>query len=95
MIEGQTQAGILPKDGLADTAGAICGQLAGAFWGESGISESLRLGLAHGLRLPFRRLGVFPGRDKIIAILATVATSVHLQWFAASLPKALRRLVHV
>jgi ADP-ribosyl-[dinitrogen reductase] hydrolase len=30
----------------ADTTGAICGQLAGAFWGESGISESLRSGLA-------------------------------------------------
>jgi len=30
----------------ADTTGAICGQLAGAYWGESGISESLRSGLA-------------------------------------------------
>lgn len=30
----------------ADTTGAICGQLAGAFWGESGISESFRSGLA-------------------------------------------------
>jgi ADP-ribosylglycohydrolase len=30
----------------ADTTGAICGQLAGAFWGESGISELLRSGLA-------------------------------------------------
>ena len=30
----------------ADTTGAICGQLAGAFWGESGISDSLRSGLA-------------------------------------------------
>lgn len=29
-----------------DTTGAICGQLAGAYWGESGISESLRAGLA-------------------------------------------------
>jgi hypothetical protein len=28
----------------ADTTGAICGQLAGAFWGESGISQSLRSG---------------------------------------------------
>ena len=28
----------------ADTTGAICGQLAGAFWGESGIPESLRSG---------------------------------------------------
>jgi ADP-ribosylglycohydrolase len=30
----------------ADTTGAICGQLAGANWGEAGISESLRSGLA-------------------------------------------------
>jgi ADP-ribosyl-[dinitrogen reductase] hydrolase len=30
----------------ADTTAAICGQLAGAFWGESNISESLRSGLA-------------------------------------------------
>jgi ADP-ribosyl-[dinitrogen reductase] hydrolase len=30
----------------ADTTGVICGQLAGAYWGESGISESLRTGLA-------------------------------------------------
>jgi ADP-ribosyl-[dinitrogen reductase] hydrolase len=30
----------------ADTTGAICGQLAGAYWGESGISEPLRAGLA-------------------------------------------------
>jgi ADP-ribosyl-[dinitrogen reductase] hydrolase len=31
----------------ADTTGAICGQLAGAYWGESNIPESLRSGLAH------------------------------------------------
>ena len=30
----------------ADTTGAICGQLAGAYWGESNISASLRSGLA-------------------------------------------------
>jgi ADP-ribosyl-[dinitrogen reductase] hydrolase len=30
----------------ADTTGAVCGQLAGAYWGESGISEPLRTGLA-------------------------------------------------
>ena len=30
----------------ADTTGAICGQLAGAYWGESGIPEGLRTGLA-------------------------------------------------
>jgi hypothetical protein len=31
----------------ADTTEAICGQLAGAFWGESNIPESLQSGLAH------------------------------------------------
>jgi ADP-ribosyl-[dinitrogen reductase] hydrolase len=30
----------------SDTTDAICSQLAGAYWGESGISESLRSGLA-------------------------------------------------
>jgi hypothetical protein len=30
----------------ADTTGAICGQLAGAYWGESQIPDSLRSGLA-------------------------------------------------
>jgi ADP-ribosyl-[dinitrogen reductase] hydrolase len=30
----------------ADTTGAICGQLAGAYWGEAKIPESLRSGLA-------------------------------------------------
>mgnify|MGYP000364291541 CR=1 FL=1 len=30
----------------ADTTGAVCGQFAGAFWGESGIPESLLAGLA-------------------------------------------------
>ena len=30
----------------ADTTGAICGQLAGAYWGESKIPQSLRSGLA-------------------------------------------------
>lgn len=29
----------------ADTTGAVCGQLAGAYWGESGIPEPLRTGL--------------------------------------------------
>lgn len=32
----------------ADTTGAVCGQLAGARWGESGIGEDLRTGLAGG-----------------------------------------------
>jgi len=31
----------------ADTTGAVCGQLAGAFFGESQIPQSLRTGLAH------------------------------------------------
>jgi ADP-ribosyl-[dinitrogen reductase] hydrolase len=30
----------------ADTTGAICGQIAGACWGESGIPASLLTGLA-------------------------------------------------
>jgi ADP-ribosyl-[dinitrogen reductase] hydrolase len=30
----------------ADTTGAVCGQLAGACWGESGIPEAWRRGLA-------------------------------------------------
>ena len=30
----------------ADTTGAVCGQFAGAHWGESGIPETLRAGLA-------------------------------------------------
>ena len=30
----------------ADTTGAVCGQLAGAYWGYSGIAERLMAGLA-------------------------------------------------
>lgn len=30
----------------ADTTGAVCGQFAGAYWGESGITPALRSGLA-------------------------------------------------
>ena len=30
----------------ADTTGAICGQLAGAYWGEAGIPQEWREGLA-------------------------------------------------
>ena len=30
----------------ADTTGAVCGQLAGAYWGESGIPLEWREGLA-------------------------------------------------
>lgn len=44
----------------ADTTGAICGQLAGAYWGEAGISESLRSGLARKdmLEKAFSGLGI-------------------------------------
>jgi ADP-ribosyl-[dinitrogen reductase] hydrolase len=42
--EGVLRAVNLGDD--ADTTGAICGQLAGAYWGESNIPESLRSGLA-------------------------------------------------
>ncbi len=48
-ILGQTHFIKSVEDNLrdeADTTGAICGQLAGEYWGESGISESLRAGLA-------------------------------------------------
>ncbi len=31
----------------ADTTGAVCGQLAGAYWGESGILKEWWEGLAH------------------------------------------------
>ena len=30
----------------ADTTGAVCGQIAGAFWGEDGIPAEWRQGLA-------------------------------------------------
>lgn len=45
----------------ADTTGAICGQLAGAYWGESGISESLRSGLARMEILDGAMAGLFGG----------------------------------
>ncbi|MEJ7592076.1 MAG: ADP-ribosylglycohydrolase family protein [Planctomycetaceae bacterium] len=47
----------------ADTTGAICGQLAGAFWGESGISESLRSGLARWNMLEIAMVGVVTKKD--------------------------------
>ena len=43
----------------SDTTGAICGQLAGAYWGESGISESLRSGLARMDMLENAMVGLF------------------------------------
>jgi ADP-ribosyl-[dinitrogen reductase] hydrolase len=45
----------------ADTTGAICGQLAGAYWGESGISESLRAGLARMDMLEKALAGILAG----------------------------------
>ena len=44
----------------ADTSGAICGQLAGAYWGESGIPNSLRLGLARVDMLEKALAGIVP-----------------------------------
>ena len=44
----------------ADTTGAVCGQLAGAYWGESGIPESLRSGLARMDMLEKALLGIIP-----------------------------------
>ena len=49
----------------ADTTGAICGQLAGAYWGESGISESLRAGLAR-MDMLERALGGIVGDQRPI-----------------------------
>lgn len=43
----------------ADTTGAICGQIAGAFWGESTIPESLRSGLARRELLENALAGMF------------------------------------
>jgi len=48
-ILGQTHFIKSVEDNLgddADTTGAICGQLAEAYWGEAGIPELLRSGLA-------------------------------------------------
>ena len=45
----ETQEAVLRAVNLgddADTTGVVCGQLAGAFWGESQIPGSLRSGLA-------------------------------------------------
>jgi ADP-ribosylglycohydrolase len=46
----------------ADTTGAICGQLAGAYWGESNIPESLRTGLARRDMLEAALVGIFETR---------------------------------
>lgn len=44
----------------ADTTGAVCGQLAGAYWGESNIPDSLRSGLARMDMLEIALAGVCP-----------------------------------
>jgi ADP-ribosylglycohydrolase len=44
----------------ADTTGAVCGQLAGAYWGESGIPNSLRTGLARREMLESALAGILP-----------------------------------
>jgi len=44
----------------ADTTGAICGQLAGAYWGESEIPQSLRSGLARADLLETALSGIVP-----------------------------------
>jgi ADP-ribosyl-[dinitrogen reductase] hydrolase len=45
----------------ADTTGAICGQLAGAYWGESGIPQSLRSGLERMDMLEKALVGILAG----------------------------------
>lgn len=47
----------------ADTTGAICGQLAGAYWGESGIPESLRSRLARMDMLEIAMTGLLTKTD--------------------------------
>jgi ADP-ribosyl-[dinitrogen reductase] hydrolase len=46
----------------ADTTGAICGQLAGTYWGESGISEPLRSGLARMDMIENALAGIVPSK---------------------------------
>ena len=49
----------------ADTTGAVCGQLAGAYWGESGIPAGWLDGLARKdmIEQGLRGFGV-PGRER-------------------------------
>ena len=51
----------------ADTTGAVCGQLAGACWGESGIPETLKTGLAgqHLFADILEKLVNHPGADTV------------------------------
>jgi ADP-ribosylglycohydrolase len=50
----------------ADTTGAVCGQLAGAYWGESGIPESWRSGLAGGDMLDSALSGMLGSEPPLI-----------------------------
>ena len=58
----------------ADTTGAVCGQLAGAYWGESGIPQEWREGLARqghdreGPGRPIEIAGVSEERRKIATL---------------------------
>ncbi len=45
----------------ADTTGAVCGQIAGAYWGEGGIPEEWRAGLARRDLLEQALAGLLPG----------------------------------
>jgi ADP-ribosyl-[dinitrogen reductase] hydrolase len=49
----------------ADTTGAVCGQLAGAWWGESGIPENWRTGLARRDLIEAALRGLLSGRDAV------------------------------
>ena len=48
----------------ADTTGAVCGQLAGAYWGESGIPAEWREGLARNDMIEHALTGRFFPRRK-------------------------------
>jgi ADP-ribosyl-[dinitrogen reductase] hydrolase len=47
----------------ADTTGAVCGQLAGAYWGESGIPPELRDGLAKPKMIEKALCGLLEGKE--------------------------------
>lgn len=46
----------------ADTTGAVCGQLAGAYWGESGIPQDWQTGLARPEMIEKALQGLLGGR---------------------------------
>ena len=46
----------------ADTIGAVCGQLAGAYWGESGIPQEWRKGLARPEMIEKALCGLLQGK---------------------------------